>query len=407
MALFGPSDGGSREPRSLVEFRAGKMQLKESTHMVVPDKRKGLIFMKIDNDGLLHFYWKDRQHGRTEDDFTIFPEEAEMKRVPQCTTGRVYLLRFKNNPQRKFFYWMQEPNEAKDADLIKKVNDLMNNPPEAGGGEGDELPPGIIDSGALQALLGQGGNVDREQLMEMLQSGRLGHMFSPMAGGSLGGSRAQTSFDSSRPTSSNQPASSATTATTPATARVRSSQQAQQQQQQQPRQQLQLSDLQTALSAMGVAPPASGGGATGRSSEGPPPVSLSQVVTGEALREAAGDPAVIEQLQPLLPETGEDPVAVVSSPQFQQAVGVFGSALQSGQLGPLMAQFGLGQQAVQAANEGDTAAFTTALQNEMSNNSEQTMDTGGEQQMETGGNTDQQQTESTNNNEDDDDMNVD
>ena len=55
-------------------------------------------------------------------DFTIFPEEAEMKRVPQCTTGRVYLLRFKNNPQRKFFYWMQEPNEAKDADLIKKVS---------------------------------------------------------------------------------------------------------------------------------------------------------------------------------------------------------------------------------------------------------------------------------------------
>ena len=88
----------------------------------------------------------------------------------------------------------------------------------------------VLDSGALQALLGQGGSVDREQLMEMLQSGRLGHMFSPMAGGSLGGSRAQTSFDSSRPTSSNQPASSATTATTPATARLRSSQQAQQQQ---------------------------------------------------------------------------------------------------------------------------------------------------------------------------------
>jgi len=85
-----------------------------------------------------------------------------------------------------------------------------------------------LDSGALQAILGQGGNVDREQLMEMLQSGRLGHMFSPMAGGSLGGSRAQTSFESSRPTSSNQ--TSATTATTPATARLRSSQQAQQQQ---------------------------------------------------------------------------------------------------------------------------------------------------------------------------------
>jgi len=44
-----------------------------------------------------------------------------MKRVTQCTTGRVYLLRFKNHPKRKFFYWMQEPDEAKDADLIKKV----------------------------------------------------------------------------------------------------------------------------------------------------------------------------------------------------------------------------------------------------------------------------------------------
>ena len=52
----------------------------------------------------------------------------------------------------------------------------------------------------------------------------------------------------------------------------------------------------------------------------------------------------------------------------------------------------------------DTAAFTTALQNEVSNNSEQPMDTGGEQQTETSGNANQQQTESTNN--EDDDMNV-
>ena len=67
MALFGPSESGSREPRSLVEFRAGKMKLEESTSMVVPDKRKGLVFMKLDSNGLLHFYWKDRQHGRLED----------------------------------------------------------------------------------------------------------------------------------------------------------------------------------------------------------------------------------------------------------------------------------------------------------------------------------------------------
>lgn len=49
-----------------------------------------------------------------------------------------------------------------------------------------------------------------------------------------------------------------------------------------------------------------------------PPINLSQVVTGEALRQAVGDPTVNEQLQSLLPETGEDPGAIVSSPQFQQ-----------------------------------------------------------------------------------------
>jgi len=50
-----------------VEFRAGKMKLEESSSMVIPDKRKGLVFMKLDSYGLLHFYWKDRQHGRLED----------------------------------------------------------------------------------------------------------------------------------------------------------------------------------------------------------------------------------------------------------------------------------------------------------------------------------------------------
>lgn len=42
------------------------------------------------------------------------------------------------------------------------------------------------------------------------------------------------------------------------------------------------------------------------------------MVTGDALRQAVGDPSVAAQLQSLLPETGEDPVTIVSSPQFQQ-----------------------------------------------------------------------------------------
>ena len=42
------------------------------------------------------------------------------------------------------------------------------------------------------------------------------------------------------------------------------------------------------------------------------------MVTSDALRQAVNEPSVAEQLQSLLPETGEDPVAIVSSPQFQQ-----------------------------------------------------------------------------------------
>jgi len=54
-------------------------------------------------------------------DFIIFAGDAEMKRVPQCTTGRVFLLKFRDSTTRRFFYWLQEPKEEKDEDLLKKV----------------------------------------------------------------------------------------------------------------------------------------------------------------------------------------------------------------------------------------------------------------------------------------------
>lgn len=63
-ALFGNSSDGRREPRSLVEFRAGKMTLSGST--VTADVRKGLIYMKQE-DRLMHFYWKDRNNGEVID----------------------------------------------------------------------------------------------------------------------------------------------------------------------------------------------------------------------------------------------------------------------------------------------------------------------------------------------------
>lgn len=81
-------------------------------------------------------------------------------------------------------------------------------------------------------------------------------------------------------------------------------------------------------------------------------VSLPDVLTNEVLRPLSSDPSVHSQVEPHLPQTSEEVDSVLTSPQFQQALGIFGSALQSGQLGPLMGQFGLGGQVVHAANSG-------------------------------------------------------
>lgn len=47
---------------------------------------------------------------------------------------------------------------------------------------------------------------------------------------------------------------------------------------------------------------------------------------------------------------------------FLQAATMFSSALSSGQLGPVISQFGLGSEATAAANRGDMQAFFKALE---------------------------------------------
>lgn len=126
-ALFGGS--GRSRSKNLVEFKAGKMTLKGK--MVHPDKRKGLVYVYQSDDSLMHFCWKDRTSGVVEDDLMIFPDDIETRKVAQCTTGRVWLLKFKSS-NKKFFFWMQEPESDKDDKLWRKLNDFLNNPPAPG-----------------------------------------------------------------------------------------------------------------------------------------------------------------------------------------------------------------------------------------------------------------------------------
>lgn len=163
--------GSSGNSRHLVEFRAGRMTMVGK--MVTPDTRKGLLYLHQADDGLIHFCWKNRTTNKVEDDLIIFPDDCEFKRVDQCKTGRVYLLKFKSTSARLFF-WMQEPKTDKDDEWCRRINDVMNNPPSANssrsGGSGS-------DSNDLSYML---NNMSQQQLLQLFggvgQMGGLGNL---------------------------------------------------------------------------------------------------------------------------------------------------------------------------------------------------------------------------------------
>ncbi|CAL1606494.1 unnamed protein product [Knipowitschia caucasica] len=387
-ALFPSLVSGSRGSSSkyLVEFRAGKMSMKGST--VTPDKRKGQVYVQQTDDSLIHFCWKDRTTGNVDDDLIIFPDDCEFKRVSQCTTGRVYVLKFKAGSKRLFF-WMQEPKTDKDEEFCRKVNEYLNNPPipgalGSGGGGGHDLSA-LGGEGGLQSLL---GNMSHNQLMQLIGPtglggiGGLGALAGPGLANLLGGSSSSSSssvpaasnsstspstavtptssssvsrlgssqvpttpITPSAATASSPPASSPSTPAVPPLSATPSTQP------------IQLRDLQSILATMNV--PASAQG-----------VDLASVLTPEVMAPILVDPEVQQRLLPYLPsgeslpQSPEELHNTVTSPQFQQALSLFSSALASGQLGPLMNQFGLPPEAVDAANKGDLEAFAKAMETE-------------------------------------------
>ncbi|KAL3064682.1 proteasomal ubiquitin receptor ADRM1 isoform X2 [Gymnodraco acuticeps] len=390
-ALFPSLVSGSRGSSSkyLVEFRAGKMTLKGN--VVTPDKRKGSVYIQQSDDSLIHFCWKDRTSGNVDDDLIIFPDDCEFKKVSQCTTGRVFVLKFKAGSKRLFF-WMQEPKSDKDDEFCRKVNEYLNNPPipgagGSGGGSGHELSA-LGGEGGLQNLL---GNMSHNQLMQLIGPTGLGGLgLGALAGpglanllGSAGPTTTSSSSSSSRsqsaaatpssggasrlsstqaPTTPVTPAASAASPTTVAPSTPASAQT--------PlapasvgspgsHQPIQLSDLQSILATMNVPATSAAQGAA---------VDLASVCTPEMMAPILTNAEVQKRLLPFLPsgeslpQSAEEIENTISSPQFQQSMSMFSSALASGQLGPLMNQFGLPAEAVEAANKGDVEAFAKAMQ---------------------------------------------
>lgn len=376
-----PTASGSR---NLVEFKAGKMEMRDK--MVHPIKRQGLVYLRQSpDDNLMHFYWKDRQTGIVEDDLILFPDDCEFKRVKECTTGRVFVLKMKSS-NKNMFFWMQESRSDKDDEYCKKINDTLNNPPRAG----SDLSSGSSERD-LSALF---GNMTQEQVAQLLSSNgvNLANLLSSTTGrsppsnsGGLASSTASTT-NSSGPTS-------ATSASGPTSASSR-------------RHSNKNCDLQALLSsvlyegneeeaqslmeASMLSQQASSGGlssSTGASSSshhqaessGQPLIDLSTAVNSDSLAYLLNNEDFLKCIEPHLPpvsqHSGDSSSAQTLSPderrrqfgetvrtsQFRSSLSQFCVALQSGQLGPLMTQFGLNQACVDAANLGNLEAFVRAL----------------------------------------------
>ncbi|KAI8333050.1 hypothetical protein BC941DRAFT_358238 [Chlamydoabsidia padenii] len=139
----------AQRPSHLVEFNAGKCIRENNT--LKPDLRKGTIYM--------------------DQDLIIFPDEAEMVRVDECNTGRVYLLKFKSSNQ-KLFFWMQKKDDDMDEEWVNKVNRLINDPQsliEEGRQQSDRGFP--TDSQDLMQMLGENDiGMSQENLMQFLQA---------------------------------------------------------------------------------------------------------------------------------------------------------------------------------------------------------------------------------------------
>merc|ERR1712080_70235 len=108
-------------------------------------------------------------------------------------------------------------------------------------------------------------------------------------------------------------------------------------------------------------------GLPGASGSSGPSVDISTGLSTEVLRPLIENQEFVRKMKELLPddEQKEDDAVceTLHSPQFRQALGMFSTGLQTGQLAPLIREFNLGDAAIDAATKGDMEAFVKALQN--------------------------------------------
>lgn len=122
MAMFA-AQAGRPAGHVHAEFKAGKC--KWDGRLVTAEKTKGKIMLiSTEDDGLMHFQWYNREKNNEKVDDLIVINDAYFEKIEKCKDGRVYILRFTSS-DKKLLFWMQEPKEDGDVELIKKFNESI------------------------------------------------------------------------------------------------------------------------------------------------------------------------------------------------------------------------------------------------------------------------------------------
>ncbi|XP_003748186.1 proteasomal ubiquitin receptor ADRM1-B [Galendromus occidentalis] len=346
--LFGGTQGSSSQSKYLVEFKAGKCTQKGK--LVTPDKRKGLVYIQQTDDSLIHFCWKDRTTGQTEEDLIMFPGDAEFEKVTQCTTGRVFVLKFKSN-NKHCFYWMQEPKTDKDDDFKTKVNQFLNDPSTQQRSSNNFAE--LSDDHDLSSLISGMSSSELAQLFRGL--GGSPNLF-PLGSGRNRASRA--THDEAMDTETPAAATPTTAGSGKSTTKVGSAAKGAG---------IKAQNLAEILNKVNAEVASGSGGSSSHQAD-----SLKDLLThSEVLEPIISNKELMARVKDFLPqvggeeassETAEQLSGTVRTPQFAQAVSMFSAALASGQMGPLMTQFGMSADVATAAATGNIEEFVKALE---------------------------------------------
>eukprot|EP00762_Andalucia_godoyi_P000928 ANDGO_03714.mRNA.1 Proteasomal ubiquitin receptor ADRM1 homolog len=112
----------SAEMTNLCSLRCGKINVHgTSAHA---DPRKGrLVVLFGREDQMFRVRWYERNAPACEDEYIVFPTEAEFQRVANVKDGRVWDLNFHGD--RHVLFWVQEPASEKDEEIFAKINGFL------------------------------------------------------------------------------------------------------------------------------------------------------------------------------------------------------------------------------------------------------------------------------------------